>query len=892
MLQRSLCTKVILLSLFCFGLWAPLPAQSGNTNALLSLEEALQQIRNTYQIKVAYDPEAIKGKFVRMPLPENSLRSALAAALRDTNLGFRLLKSDQVLIRAMDESETDRDNRLVTVTGIIRDKHTGEDLSFASIFHPASQTGTVSNAEGSFRLVLDQPTDTTYLEISYLGYTSKQIPLDFFNASGSGILFLEPQVMEFIPVVVTDRLPMVATPGTDQALRVRPASFGALPTLGGIKDPLRQLQLLPGVMASQDISAGLKIRGAKASENMVLLDGIPLIQVDHFLGIFSAVNGAIVDQIDLYKNAFPVEYGGRTAGLIDIQTLGISTEKPVGGIQVNNLSADAWLQFPIGTRSGITLAGRTTFDNAANSGLFDYVNPAKNLEQEQPNNFRSLFSADPNFRFHDANAKWSWSPDSSWHTAISYFQSNDVYSYDFEKNFINFIEHKPIRNKEIFNESNQWQNRGYSLQLEKEWGSKLTSRLVVSGSDFNNNNEVQSTVYRQGIDYADTLQIRFASRQSVHTRDINWKNDWQWHPRHLMSFGYQFTGYQITSHFTQRTTNYFSNSQTADLHTGFTQWKSDYPGGWKLSGALRGTWYSLTQRTYFSPRINISRPVVGSLRVKGFAGIDYQFLQEATHENQFGRTAAFWMLGGEEPFPIARSRQWMAGFTVPGNVLKLDVELYHNRTRGIVEYALGKPGLAAQASGAELISRFRFFEGTRNTKGMDLLLEKSSGAFTGLLSYTLSKTTHTFPNINFGDPFPAQDDRRHQLQWVSNYQYKRWNFGFTYIFASGRPYLDLARIDAPVTDRGNVRFQDRQNYLPDYHRMDLGGSYRLSLGKSQLELGANVFNVRNNRNVGYVQYLYLLDAAREAGKPPKTGVFGTETNLLSRTFSMSLQWKF
>ncbi|MDP4820084.1 MAG: TonB-dependent receptor, partial [Saprospiraceae bacterium] len=680
MLQGSFFPKAILSSLFFCLLQIGLPAQNPRPRTPLSLEQALHLIRDTYQVQVAYDPEAVEGLFTSAPLPNGTLVAALDAVLRNTGLSYRLLKPDQVLIRAVIPLQTPN---IPILSGVVRDKHTGEPLPFASVFHPKSRTGTVSNAQGLFSIALDNTTDSSYLDISYLGYTHQQVALQQFQTSGELTVLMEPQVLEFIPVVVTDRLPIVSAIPSEHAIRINPATFGALPTLAGINDPMRKLQLLPGVMASNDISAGLKIRGAKASENMVLLDGIPLIQVDHFLGIFSAVNGAIVDQIDLYKNAFPVEYGGRTAGLIDIRTQNPQTSKLTGGVQLNNLSADAWLLAPLGSKSGLSLAGRTTFDNAANSGLFDYVNPSKILEEELPNNFRSVFSADPSFRFHDANAKWSWSPDSSLYAEANYFQSKDNYTYAFEKTFINFLDRKPIRNTELFDEESQWRNSGYSFQLKKDWSDRLTSKLVLSGSDFNSDNRVESKVFRQGIALIDTLQTGFASTQEVLTRDVNWKNDWQWRPGHELSFGYQFTGYQVSSDFTQGSTNYFSKAQKAGLHTGFAQWQADYPGGWLLSAALRSTWYSPTQKMYFSPRINLSRKIEERLVVKGFTGLDYQFLQEATHENQFGRTASFWMLGGEAPFPVARSSQWMAGFSIPGNTLKFDLEFYQNHTVGI-----------------------------------------------------------------------------------------------------------------------------------------------------------------------------------------------------------------
>lgn len=898
MLQRSRLVKAILSSLLFFFLCHLAPAQTHSLlpeksiSGDLSLENALLLIRETYQIQLAYDPEAIKNIKVRVPDTSGELLPLLESILKNTGLEYRFLKADQVLIRKAGLDHTEITSEITTLSGYVSDKNSGDKLAFASIFHPESRTGTVSDANGYFQIALSEISDSSVLEISYLGYNSQKVPLKELRKGAETSIVLEPHAVDFVPVLITERQPVISSIRDEQGTKVRLSLLNSMPNLAGINDPLRKLQFLPGVMAGQDLSAGLKIRGAKASENMVLLDGIPLIKVDHFFGIFSAVNGAIVDEIDLYKNAFPVEYGGRTAGLIDIKTRKIEQKQPSGGIQVNNLSTDGFLEVPFSPDMGISLAGRTTFSNAANSGLFGYVNPSQNLEEEQPGNYRSVYAADPEFQFHDFNAKWSWKIDSSLQAEANYFHSEDLYNYSFDKSFSNFRAQKEIENKEEFGEKSKWKNSGYSFMLEKNWNQDWQSKLVIGGSAFEHDNRLQSSVYRSSEDFSDTLQIDFFSAHEVLTRDVNWKNEWQVQANRQLSFGYQYTGYRIQSVFSQAMTQYFSNIQQTGLHTTFLEWREKFTPTLTATGALRSTWNNYSQKFYFSPRINLNWEVAEKLNLKGFTGTDYQFLQEASHENQFGRTASFWILGGEDPFPVARSRQWMTGFRVPGNTLSLDVEFYQNTTEGIVEYALSKPGLAPQTPGSELIGRFRFFDGTRLTRGMDLILEKSLGDLTGLLSYTLSKTTNTFPNINFGDPFPAQDDRRHQFQLVSNYAFKNWDFGFAYTFTSGRPYLDLSRINEPVTDRRNIDLPKNQNYLPDYHRMDLSANYAFLWEKSSLDVGFSIFNTLDYRNVGYVQYLYLLDDAREPGKAPKTGIFGTETNLLPRTFSLSLQLKF
>lgn len=898
MLQRSRLVKAVLSSLFYYLMCHATLAQASfllpekKVAEVLSLERALLMIRETYQIQLAYDPEAIKN--IKVPQPDTSgqLRPLLESILKNTGLEYRFLKSNQVLIRKTGLDHTELGSETITLSGYVSDKKSGDKLAFASVFHTDSRTGTVSDSKGYFQIALSEISDSSVLEISYLGYNSEIVPLSLLTQGSETNIGLEPHPVDFVPVLITERQPVISSIHNEQGTKVRLSALGSLPNLAGVNDPMRKLQFLPGVLAGHDLSAGLQIRGAKASENMVLLDGIPLIKVDHFFGIFSAVNGSIVDQIDLYKNAFPVEYGGRTAGLIDIKTRKVEQKKLSGGIQANNLSTDAFLELPFGPAMGISLAGRTTFSNATNSGLFGYVNPSQNREEDQATNYRSVFAADPEFQFHDFNAKWSWKVDSTLLAEANYFNGEDLYNYKFDKSFLSFRAQNRIENNEAFEEESKWKNSGYSFMLEKNWNPDWKSKLVLGGSAFEHKNKLQSSVYRTSEDFADTLQIDFSSAHEVLTGDLNWKNQWQMQSNRQLSFGYQYTGYKIRSVFSQSMTKYFSNIQQTGLHTAFLEWREKLAPGLTASGALRSTWNHYNRKFYFSPRINLNWEMAEKLILKGFTGTDYQFLQEASHENQFGRTASFWILGGEGPFPVARSRQWMAGFRIPGNTLSLDVEFYQNATEGIVEYALSKPGLAPQTPVSELIGRFRFFDGTRLTKGMDLILEKSLGDLTGLLSYTLSKTTNTFPNINFGDPFPAQDDRRHQLQLVSNYAYENWDFGFAYTFTSGRPYLDLSRINEPVTDRRNIDLPKNQNYLPDYHRMDLSANYTFVWKKCTLDVGFSIFNTLNYRNVGYVQYLYLLDDAREPGKAPKTGIFGTETNLLPRTFSLSLQLKF
>ncbi len=61
------------------------------------------------------------------------------------------------------------------VSGIVRDKQSGELLIGASVYDPIKLSGTSTDNNGYFNLVVDRGSDS--LIFTYVGYTSMAIPL-------------------------------------------------------------------------------------------------------------------------------------------------------------------------------------------------------------------------------------------------------------------------------------------------------------------------------------------------------------------------------------------------------------------------------------------------------------------------------------------------------------------------------------------------------------------------------------------------------------------------------------------------------------------------------------------------------------------------------------------
>jgi hypothetical protein len=102
---------------------------------------------------------------------------------------------------------------------------------------------------------------------------------------------------------------------------------------GSQHDALRATRALPAL--ATNVSSRPYVRGSLANDVLVQFDGVPLADPFHFKNfqsMLSAFDAYAVDRIDIYSGGFPVRYGTRSGGVIDIapHTLDAGYESSVG----------------------------------------------------------------------------------------------------------------------------------------------------------------------------------------------------------------------------------------------------------------------------------------------------------------------------------------------------------------------------------------------------------------------------------------------------------------------------------------------------------------------------------------------------------------------------------
>ena len=119
------------------------------------------------------------------------------------------------------------------------------------------------------------------------------------------------------------------------------------PAILGEADLLKTVQLMPGVQAGMEGFSGLYVRGGGSDQNLILLDGIPVYNADHFLGVFSIFTPEAVKKVTLFKSSFPARYGGRLSSIVDVRTNDGDMNRYHGTLSIGTLTDKLHFEGPI-----------------------------------------------------------------------------------------------------------------------------------------------------------------------------------------------------------------------------------------------------------------------------------------------------------------------------------------------------------------------------------------------------------------------------------------------------------------------------------------------------------------------------------------------------------------
>lgn len=210
------------------------------------------------------------------------------------------------------------------------------------------------------------------------------------------------------------------------------------------------------------------------------------------------------------------------------------------------------------------------------------------------------------------------------------------------------------------------------------------------------------------------------------------------------------------------------------------------------------------------------------------------------------------------------SKQFSIGFAHTTNsYYEVSVELYSKTANSLIEYKEGILVYNSAMSWEEKVEK----DGEGKMQGMEILLRKKSGRFTGWIGYALASSRRSFPGINHGEEFPFKYDQRHNITFASVYNLNKYlSFSCTWTYHSGN------RITMPVAmyklininysgsyegDRiiyNDVHIYSERNayQMPAYHRLDIGLNYAKQKRKGTSKWSLSIYNAYNRKNAYYL----------------------------------------
>ncbi|MBO4307279.1 MAG: TonB-dependent receptor [Bacteroidales bacterium] len=739
-----------------------------------------------------------------------------------------------------------------TIRGTVRDSVSGETLIGVTIYDMNSGKGVVSNTEGRYSLTI--PSGDVMLRFSYVGYKTV---LDSFALHNNKELNVSLHTAAVNLNTVTIRADRVSSPQSSQmsAMVIPVEHIKSVPVMFGETDVLKALQLLPGVQSGTEGLSGIYVRGGGPDQNLFLLDGVPLYNVNHLGGFFSAFNADAIKNVTLYKGSFPAHFGGRLSSVLDITSNDGNNKQLHGNLSIGVIAAKVNLEGPL-------YKDKTTFNISFRRTYFDILMQPMIMAL---GTMEDLGRTNAGYFFYDLNAKVThrFSDRSrliaSWYSGDDKIYARVKYNYGYTSD-------------ESLKLGYNWGNMVTSLR----WNYELTPKIFmnVTGAFTRYRNDVSIAIEENDF-YDDVVSYSFMEMYyKSGIRDITGKVDFDYQPNpdHMIKFGAStlhhifqpdVTGNKIEAIEGDDRYTYDTVIGQSVVHaneiTLFFEDDWSISETFKINGGINVTGFAVQGTFYPSVQPRLSGRVMLSDDLSIKAGYSYmtQYMHQLSNST-ISLPTDLWVPVTARIEPMYAHQVAAGAFYNFKGLADLSMELYYKKMQNMLEYRDGASFFAMSSGWEDKVCM-----GDGWSYGVEFLAQRTIGKVTGWLGYTWSKTMRLFDRegqtLNNGEPFPAKYDRRHDLSIVINYKYsKEFDCSVSWVFSSGNVgTLAMQEYYDPETGQTVPYIENRNNFrMPPYHRMDIGVNFHKEKKHGVRTISLSVYNVYNRQNPFIVMEVY------------------------------------
>lgn len=736
----------------------------------------------------------------------------------------------------------------VTVSGYVADSKTGERLLNSTIL--AGTTGTVTNDYGFFSLTL--PKGSHQVRISFVGYAPET-----FNLALSKDTLLQVALVPSIAiedVVVSAKAVKALNSEGVGSYSLTSKQVNELPVLLGERDVIKAIQMLPGVQACNENSGGMIVRGGSTDGNLILLDDVPIFNVNHMFGYFSVFDSDALKSIQFYSGGYPAKFGGRNSSVLDLKLKDGNKYEYHGNVTVGLVSSKLFLEGPLKReKSSFMLSARRTYIDLP-MRLYQRLDSPKSSKQRN------------GFYFYDIIGKMSFDLGESDRLFLTVYNGLDK---TFRVNELN---------KEMFIDNNQldWGNITSALRWNHQFSPKLFANTTLTHTlyQFNIDREYlkNDTTFITNSYYATTYDYG----SSINDLSLKWDASYYWSPSTQVSFG----AFVARKGFNAGKSDYFQNNSkesegSRNLFEAPFRYSMEYGAYGSVKTAFLNLFYPELGARYVAYAVNgtsfqfVEPRVSLVVKPRNFPvklNANYTVMHQNLHLlNNYGSDMPIdlWVPATEKVVP-SEATQFSVGLEYQLNdAFRFSLGAYQKDLKNVITYQDGEG-----FSPTDMDWEAKIVQGKGRSKGIEVLAEKTMGRLTGWVSYTLSKTERQFEGINKGAWYPYTYDRKHEANVVLSYALnERVKLNAAWVYATGNA-ISLPQskyynnsysgiIDRP--DVGGMQFYPIFHYnsknnarMPDYHRLDGGISFSKQRKHGVRTWNMGVYNMYARKNPNYL----------------------------------------
>lgn len=690
------------------------------------------------------------------------------------------------------------------MSGYITDMSTGEALVGARVSIPSWRVEAFTNHYGYYSISLPPQDVVIYFEYGNYAQRIDSLYIDedlLYNVQLEN-LFGNPDDAANVRKSQND-LSSVINGKIDLPLHLS----SDLPYLFSEPDLVKALQTLPGIEMGSEGFSNMFVRGGSADQNLILVDDMPVYNTNHMFGLWSTLNPAGMNSVQVMKGGIPARFGGRLSSVIDIAPKEGNIRETDGSVTFSPITANVHVNGPIkDSTTTFALSARRTYLDVLLAPIFS--NPDLNLR----------------LNYHDLIFKLSHQLSKYDKLYFSYYNSRDILGT------AGSFEDSSGYSEQVLDLRIKWASNSGALRWTHIYSPKLFSSIAFMTSNYRVDNDISlETIYLTGNQPKAKSSFEYMNG----IRDLIFKTDFEYKGRnnHWLRFGLNADVHAFRPGYLQVFSRNVQGSGDVDEERGFVNWvqareiaayiEDEYrlSGNFKMNVGFRMVSYGIEdyRKIFPEPRLLLNYRINDANAMKLSAGRMHQFVNLLNNRGTNEPTLIWVPADGE----IEPQRCDQVSFNWSHQLKKdalLNLDFYYKDMRNLVQ-----PIFNSDFTDVDVDWRTEVDVGDGQAYGAEILLQKNFGAFKGWASYTYSYANRQFSVINNNVMFPFNFDRRHMFKFsgIAKKTYRN-STAFNLTFGSGLPFtLPVAKYrdlnGDEILDFGSVN-----NYrAPNYFRLDV-----------------------------------------------------------------------